>query len=407
MHSKATLFVVSAVLVLCASSEAEVRYRIVPLGDLGRDPIGGSTWNVPSGINEAGQVVGGAATYDSSGSTGGYAVWWDGNGSITTLPTVGVNSSGRPGANGLGINDGGMIVGQIETQAGYRAARWDASTGAITLLGDLGANAVGKTESMAWAVNAGGTTVGYAIKYGDGQGQRAVRWDAGSTSATELQPLSPDPITGGMAAAMAYAVNAEGTTVGEARDYPGGGFYSVPRAVKWAAGSVEPTVLPVVTGLAMMTTNASAYGINDAGVIVGTQYGAQNAPLRWEADGGLTLLGRTLANGVTLLGGDAYDVNNFNVAVGHLGDQAVIWDAAGNPTRLIDLVDPDSGWMLTEAKAINDAGWIVGSGRFGDVGTALPAFNEGFLLIPVPEPASLAVIAAGAAAGLLSRRRRG
>jgi hypothetical protein len=50
---------------------------------------------------------------------------------------------------------------------------------------------------------------------------------------------------------------------------------------------------------------------------------------------------------------------------------------------------------------INDVGQIVGAGIDG-----LTGHNEAFLLTPTPEPATLALLAAGAAA-LLARRRMG
>jgi hypothetical protein len=54
--------------------------------------------------------------------------------------------------------------------------------------------------------------------------------------------------------------------------------------------------------------------------------------------------------------------------------------------RLYDLIDPSSGWSeLSTALGINNRGQIVGSGHRGNTEYA-------FLLTPVPEPSSLALV---------------
>ena len=52
------------------------------------------------------------------------------------------------------------------------------------------------------------------------------------------------------------------------------------------------------------------------------------------------------------------------------------------------LIDPLSGWELSAATAINDAGQITGYGVIGGQ-------NHAFLLTPVPEPTTLALLALG------------
>ena len=63
------------------------------------------------------------------------------------------------------------------------------------------------------------------------------------------------------------------------------------------------------------------------------------------------------------------------------------------------LIDPSSGWILADATAINDSGQIVGNG------TNPAGQTHAFLLTPIPEPASLALLALGGAIVLLGRRR--
>jgi hypothetical protein len=62
--------------------------------------------------------------------------------------------------------------------------------------------------------------VGYSKKYvgGADEGFRAVRWDASTTAATELENLGTD--ANGKSDAKAYSINSAGTVVG----YSNGGF---------------------------------------------------------------------------------------------------------------------------------------------------------------------------------------
>ena len=127
---------------------------------------------------------------------------------------------------------------------------------------------------------------------------------------------------------------------------------------------------------------SQAWGINDQGAIVGqaaTAAGSQNAFIYQAA----------MMRGLGTLGGlnsFAYGINNSNLVVGYYEDtnskaRAFLWET----NRMFDLnrlIPPASNWILTSARAINDAGQIVGVGQLG----AADQTDHAVLLNPIPAP---------------------
>ena len=102
----------------------------------------------------------------------------------------------------------------------------------------------------------------------------------------------------------------------------------------------------------------------------------------------------------------AWGVNNLGQIVGysHFSDELTYHAFLYDEGAMYDLNDlaPNSGWELREAQAINENGWIVGSGvnQFGQTHAFLATPN------PVPEPTSIALLAiAVAGIGAALRRR--
>jgi uncharacterized membrane protein len=89
----------------------------------------------------------------------------------------------------------------------------------------------------------------------------------------------------------------------------------------------------------------------------------------------------------------------FGLNTNPLNMRATLFYAEGSNVDLNTvLVNPIEGWTLSEAVAINDDGWIVGS-------MYNTSFNQhAFLLKPVPEPATLSFMIIGFWAAANRRR---
>jgi hypothetical protein len=282
------------------------------------------------------------------------------DGSVPYNPGCAVNNSGVAVAYATKYIDG--------ANAGNRAVRWDASGTSATELGNLGIYTDGSTYVTADAVNDSGVTVGHALKYvGDRcLGACAVRWDASGTIATELGNIGSP--TNGL---YALAVNEAGTAVGFANTVSLGS-----RAVRWDASGAA-TELGTLGTDASGASSARAYTVNDAGMTVGYSQkflgdgSVGRRAVRWDAFGtAATELGvlNTDTNGYAV--SEAYAANNAGDVVGYaykyvgdsaMGYRAARWDASGTvATELGNLGIAANGYTLSEAYAINNVGTAVG-----------------------------------------------
>lgn len=255
-----------------------------------------------------------------------------------TQPQADVTGSFGP-ALGFSLDDTGRVVGSQQVSSLTRPVRWAPDSG-VTLLGNAGTGvgyALGQSASKGYAT--GQLTVD--------KGTHAVLWNADG----DLTTL-PLPDWEAYSYARGFAVNDEGTVIGNATGYiknpATGRDLQVNDPFLWDAKSGYRK-------LAHLTDNRSLtepLAINNAGVVVGhSSKDGKRRAVRWDADGGITDLG-------TLPGmADSYakSVNSSGTIVGTSGDDAFVIRQGGTMTRL-----PDFGFDA-HALQVNDAGWIIGT----------------------------------------------
>ena len=403
---------------------------VVDFQSLSQDPE--SAYDRVWAVNAAGIAVGESSYENVPNLSGSRAVRWDRAGNLQVLAPLGTDTGGYNDSAAYHLSDTGFAVGrsQVYDPAGnrtgyYAAVRWDAA-GNPTQLDDItAADNAFQVISSAEVVNDAGVAVGYTEIYGtsfsDYRGRRAVRWVG--TTATELLGLGTDP--NGRTYNIANDLNNLGTAVGEAARYDDQGNYLDYRAVRWDPTSNNPVELEQLSFTSNGRANSYATAVNDAGFITGNAqlFDASDTgnirAVRWDQSGNLLLLDAldpslTQAN-------RAYDINAAGLIVGwdeidagfdpvfnfpRVERRAVVWNFDGSIVDLNSLLSPTDAenWLLEEALAISDTGWITGLGRFDPDGTGPDFSYDRLFLLQVPEPASTLLFALTGAV-LLARRR--
>lgn len=332
--------------------------------ELASTPSLGSYFSQAYAINNAGAIVGQASHLEK----GVVPVRWDLAGSITELDTFGLAPPrGVISVHASLINELGAAAGQVEKYLdnefiGTRAVRWDAGTTVATELDTLSFSPTGFTDSFVQAINDAGTVVGFSQKF-VGQwdmGFRAVRWNAGASTITELPVPKPDPLDFNYSDAL--AINNAGTIVGYAGKYYLTGSFGASRAIRWDGSTLIPVELGHLGLNRSGETESIALGINEQGIIVG-----------WSL--------------------------TFDALGKNLGQRAVYWQLDGTAVDINTLVNPSSGWIsLISASGITDDGWIMGRGMFDPDGpTGEDPYERLFLMNinSVPESSSAAIVLTG------------
>jgi hypothetical protein len=371
---------------------ASAQMQVTELDIVGTDASGVAS-SAATGVDGAGNVVGSAAKYDGAGVIkGASAVRWDASGTAPTelVGNLGTNPDGFTQSFAHAINAAGTVV--IGTAAkydaaglykGHRTVRWGPFGTAATELGNLGTDALGVTRIFPTAINSDGVAIGHADKYdaaGVYKGNRAVRWEPSGTAATELEIFGTDKQS------VVSAINSAGVAVGYAETYD-----DYERAIRWdASGAATELDIPNEAPFELGYPWRRAVAINDAGMVVGRVSGDfYTLSVRWDASGVATELMDLGRPG----GAWVEDINYAGIAVGIGGEpgmssyvyNAVYWGLDGVAVDLNTLIDPASGWTLTDARFISDAGWITGLGYFDPDGPGGQASYERPFFMQVPE----------------------
>ena len=303
------------------------RLRPYALTDLGT--LGGLSAQAQH-INDAGQVVGSAA----SGSSGGRAFVWQ-NGTMTDLGTLGGNTAGASA-----INNVGQVAGSSSLSPSLsHAVLWD--NGVKT---DL---APGSTEhSAANGINDSGQIIAnrsWTVPF---------LWHNGVTTIL--------PNLGGAGGGFGTDINNAGQAVGSASTTHVTQLGPVSHAVLWENGTAFD--LGVLPG----AEESGASAINELGVIVGTS--GRTDPETYEQTYQPFIVTNGVMSPISVPSSEAYasDINDHGVIVGTMraGGGVSHWHAFvhvnGVTTNLNSLIPPGSGLHLAYANGINNDGQIVG-----------------------------------------------
>jgi probable HAF family extracellular repeat protein len=350
---------------------ADPRYAVTTVA-------GAGSW--ANDLNNAGQVVG----YLQAGSASHAFVYTSG-----VLADIGTLGGADSGANA--INDLGQVVGNSATAGG-------AFNGFVYSGGVMSALSAAP-YMQAYGINNSGTIVGSMFVTTPEDSYRHAYTLSSGGALTDLGTLSyGDSSTG-------IAINNSGVVVGAAAN----AFNGAPNYPE------DPFVYQggVMTGLGNLGGPwSAALSVNDHGQVVG-YLGIDSLPgnpgelypttAYLYAGASLHIIGGLFANGVSI----ASDINNLGQVVGSArgpdGLSHAFLYADGAMLDLNTLIDPASGWTITDASAINDVQQIAAQACRAGVCQAVRLD----LVSAVPEPPMFALLAGGLALGLARGRRGG
>lgn len=272
------------------------------------NPLAGNTYSAAYAINDSGVAVG-----ESSKGAAYVAVLWPaGTQTPTELPLGALTA---PSA-AYGINNGGRIVGEATTGGNTVPVYWSSSVTAAVPLPLLSGGATG----TAYFIDATGTKIVGESANSSGK-MRAVLWTINSSGTvgtpTDLGVLS------GHDRSVAFGINGSGYIVGESESATG-----EVHAVLWTEGILGGLFGYRVTDLGSPGNGGSAAAINDLGFIAGWSTVSGSLASLWHAMNALALedISPAVSNQIFATTGftQAYGINNAGIVVGLSVDRAFV-----------------------------------------------------------------------------------
>ncbi len=365
-----------ALITVTTSAKAATLYRLTDLGALP-----GSATSAARAISNSGAISG----ESGDGAIQNIGVRFDSG--IVALPAF----AGVDNTIIRGINNSGVSAAIQQTSGGNDRAVLLTTSGAIQL-----GNLAGFASAGAFDVNNFGVATGYALLSGRnnfaGGGfpvlpntltrQVAVRWTNGV-------PVALSDLPGLIINSAGSAINDAGMVAGNARL----SINQLQRAILW---DVDGSATFLALGTGQIASRARA--INEAGSVAGQVF-LDNGDILgsvWSGNNIQFLLNPT---GDGFVQATTRGINSAGTVVGFANDAdgllpslGQIWTFNGSgytATALDSLVVNLGGWQTQAAQAINDRGQIVG------IGINPNGFQRAYLLTPIPEPTSWAMMIAG------------
>lgn len=253
---------------------------------------------------------------------------------------IGIVQTGDTASQGFGVSTGGVAVGRSVRSGGAQAFTWTLGGGIVGL-----PNLAGRAFCVSNAANNSGMVAGTCASTLFGTARLPVIWQNGAVSQL--------PLPGGETLGDANDINASGVAVGSVNSG------SLQRAVIYSGANATVITQTTSNGSFFVT----AFGVNDSGRVVGQGIDPTNAARNV---GIVYDIGSSSAFEVGALSGAngalAFGVSNSGYVVGSsMQNQGsglpFIWSQAAGMTA----IPLPSGTTQGSARAVNSAGWTVGT----------------------------------------------
>lgn len=277
------------------------------------------------------------------------AILWaaPGNAAVTYTATVLQTQAGLA-MQAFGLNNHGDVVGGAGDGDAYQAYLRTAA-GAYQALGGFGgtrstATAISQTGIIAGQARTGSTGLTSVpfVRFGDGM-------------------LTPIALPSGGDTAVANGVNDAGTVVGRfnIRDSRN---RAINQGFRWSLAHGFEVLASAAGG-----NSVSIQGLNSSGVAVGTSFGSDVSPFRWEADGSVTPLEKLSGVPTDIFnGGYANAISDSGLTAGGLDATGIGGDGGFVDTNLLAIWGSDARLLRTAAIADGFAGNLTAINGFGD-----------------------------------------